>query len=322
MSEGEPRPQARLVGGLVGSMRKPTARPGLKDWNDLRYFLALAESGSQAAAAKALKTNQSTVCRRLRDLEEAFDTSLFDRHYRGMRLTPAGMQLMERARQMDAAAQAIDRHIAGFDRAMQGTVRISATDGIGSFWLAPRLVEFQREFPSIMVELVTSNAAADLGRREADIAIRLFESREAKIVTKRVGTMRFAMYSAQSYLSTFGGPTQWAELARHRMVDRSSYDRLRAWRELLDGHTGVVFRTDSATAYYHAVRDGMGIGLFPTYNRIITPELVQLSIAIEASVPIWLVSHEDTNRNARVRTVLDYLYRAFERDRRDWFADR
>jgi DNA-binding transcriptional LysR family regulator len=302
-------------------MGKSIANPGLRDWNDLRYFLALAETGSQAAAAKALKTNQSTVCRRLRDLEEQFDTSLFDRHYRGMRLTPAGMQLMERALQMDAAAQAIDRHIAGFDRMMQGTVRISATDGIASFWLAPRLVEFQREFPSIMVELLASNGAADLSRREADIAIRLFESREAKLVAKRVGTMRFAMYGAQNYLGTFGGPTSMAELARHRMVDHVSYARFPAWRTLMEGHSGVVFRTDSATAYYHAVRDGMGIGLFPTYNRMITPELAQIGIPIDAALPIWLVSHEDTNRNARVRTVLDYLYRAFERDRRDWFSD-
>jgi DNA-binding transcriptional LysR family regulator len=305
-------------------MRKPTpspARQGLRDWNDLRYFLALAETGSQAGAAKVLKTNQSTVCRRLRDIEAQFETSLFDRHYRGMRLTPAGQQLVERARQMDAAAQAIDRHIAGFDRAMQGTVRISSTDGIGSYWLVPRLAEFQREYPSITIELQTSNTAADLSRRQADIAIRLFESREARLVTRRVGTMRFAMFSSQGYLATFGTPVQWSDLARHRIVDHTSYARLRAWRELVEGYPGVVFRTDSATAYYHALRDGMGVGLFPTYNRFITPEMVQLAIPIDAALPIWLVSHEDTNRNARVRTVLDYLHRAFDRDRRDWFSE-
>jgi len=304
-------------------MPKSTAvAAGLKDWNDLRYFLALAETGSQAAAARKLQTNQSTVCRRLHDLEQQFATSLFDRHHRGMRLTPAGQQLLEQARQMDAAASAIDRRITGFDRALRGVVRVSATDGIGSFWLTPRLVEFQREYPSITVDLRSSNTAADLSRREADIAVRLFESRsESRLVTKRVGTMRFALFTSQSYLRTFGAPTTLDDLARHRMVDHASYDRFQPWREAISDHGGVVFRTDSATAYYHAVCNGMGIGLFPTYNRMITPELVQLAVPLTASLPIWLVSHEDTNRSARVRAVLDYLYRAFERDRRDWFPD-
>lgn len=301
--------------------KRTAAATGLRDWDGLRYFLALADTGSQAAAARVLKTNQSTVCRRLRDLEQQFDTSLFDRHYRGLRLTPAGHQLVEQARQMDAAAAAIDRRIAGFDRAMQGVVRISTTDGIGSYWLTPRLVEFQREYPGITVEMYSSNIPADLSRRQADIAIRLFEPKEAGLVAKRVGTMRFAIFAAQSYVNIFGAPSQWADLARHRMVDHASYARFDAWRQLIETHNGVVFRTDSATAYYHAVRDGMGIGLYPTYNRFITPELVQLAVPIDATLPIWLVSHEHTNRTARVRTVLDYLSRAFARDKRDWFPD-
>ena len=307
--------------GVGGTMPKGQSRGGLRDWNDVRFFLALAETGSQAAAARLLRTNQSTVCRRLRELEEQLDASLFDRHYRGMRLTPVGMQLIEQAREMESAVAQIDRRIAGFDHRMRGVVKISATEGVAAFWLTRHMVDFQRQYPGIVIEMLCDNEQLDLARREADIVIRLAQPKEPWLLARRVGTMRFALFASQGYLSTFGVPSHWGELGRHRLVDHTPYERFETWRALTDNHTGVVYRSNSSAACYQAVINGMGIGMFPTYNRIATPQLVQLDIPIDASRQIWLVSHEDTRDTARIRTVRDYIARCFAQDRRDWFPD-
>lgn len=299
------------------------ARGRALEWDDMRFFLAVAEFGSFTTAATALKADQTTVGRRIRDLEKSLGTQLFDRHSKGMRLTPSARAILGDVTRMDQAAASIARRLTGLDKEMEGVVRISATEGLGTYWLTPRLVAFQQAFPGLMIEIVSENEQADLLNREADIAIRLVRPQDPRLVCKKVGTLRFSLFAAEPYIRLFGMPESVEDLAKHRLVDLTVYQDSRSlgtWNKITADRSHVVFCSNTSSAFFQAVKCGYGIGLFPTYNRIITPELIQLPIDIDCFMEIWLVSHEETNRSARTQELLKEISVLFKRDRAEWFS--
>ena len=153
-------------------MQKRKANNELRDWQDIQFFLAVARTGSFSKAARSLRTNQSTVGRRIQRLENSLGAKLFDRYSHGMRLTPAGEIMFAEAADMESSAAHIERHISGLDDELTGVVKISSTEGLATYWLAPRMVAFQREHPAILIDTVCKDRVVDLGMREADIAIR------------------------------------------------------------------------------------------------------------------------------------------------------
>src|SRR5213082_1127312 len=150
------------------------------DWSsdvcssDLRFFLAVAKTGSFSAAATQLDTKQTTVGRRIQALERRLGAKLFDRHRHGMEVTPAARGVMVQAESMLANATSIERHLAGLDREMAGVVRIASTEGIAAHWLVPRLNQLRRTHPDIVVQVIAGDQVLDLATRQADLAIRFF----------------------------------------------------------------------------------------------------------------------------------------------------
>jgi DNA-binding transcriptional LysR family regulator len=299
------------------------ARNHLESWDDIQYVLAVARTGSFLAAGERLGTNASTVSRRIQRLEQRLETKLFDRYAHGMQPTPAGIALTEKAAAMEAAANDIERHLAGADRKMSGSVRIAVPDGIATYWLTPALLDFRDRNPGLCIELIHGSGPVDLLGREADVAIRLFDPKHERYVASRVGRIQFSLFASPSYLSAHGQPANMAQLAEHRIVDHSGYrpiGSLKAWHEYLTTHPGVTFRADMTSSFVAAVRAAHGIGLFPNFYRIVAPDLVPLDIRTDAHAPLWLLSHEETSRNARVRALLDFLLQRFRADRRQWFS--
>src|SRR6185437_13751619 len=141
-------------------------------WDDLRLLLAAARFGRFTLAAKNLKVAETTVGRRLRALEGRLGAKLFDRQIDGVKLTPAGRSALEDIEAMEEAAARIERALSGIDQRLSGTVRVTTTEGLASYWLTPRLGEFNARYPEIRIEIITANDVLDLGAREADIAIR------------------------------------------------------------------------------------------------------------------------------------------------------
>ena len=141
------------------------------DWNDLRYFLAVADGGSTLAAGRALRVSQTTVARRIAALEQAIGLPLFEKRQAGYALTPSGEQLLKRARSVGTAAEAFTEAAAAEKRDTSGTVRIT-TQEIFMMLLAPMLRELHERHPEIMIELDDSQEFRDLGEGEADIALR------------------------------------------------------------------------------------------------------------------------------------------------------
>src|SRR3954452_17701419 len=181
--------------------------PVTMDWNDLRYFLAVAREGSTLAAGRALRVSQTTVARRVAALEEAIGIALFEKRQAGYALTPTGEQLVERAQHVEIAATAFTEAAGAEKRDTSGTVRITTQDIFGVTLLAPMLRELHERHPEIMIELDDSQDFRDLGEGEADIALRCATGElGAGIVGRRLGEDHWTLYCSRDYAAQHGVP--------------------------------------------------------------------------------------------------------------------
>jgi DNA-binding transcriptional LysR family regulator len=296
----------------------------MQNWDDLRYFLAVARTGSFLAASESLFVNSSTVGRRIDQLEDRLTCSLFDRQRYGMTLTPDGRRLLAYAEKMESASLELEYSIKGADDSLNGSVRISVSDGLGSFWLTPNLAHFQKQYPQIALEIISQNQFVDLAKREADIAIRLKEPTEPFLKRRLVGTIKFHVFASPSYIDQYGMVKDWTALSGHKVIDYTGYHEskaLRLWQETVKNHDKIVFKTNSAMSFITALRSGMGIGLLPRFYQHTVSDLIMLDLPCDVfSMPIYVVSHEDFGQTARIKAVKTYIESLFERDKKVWFS--
>ncbi len=291
------------------------------DWAAIQDFLAVAETGSLSAAARRLRVSQPTMGRRISALEDNLGSSLFLRSVRGLALTDTGAKILGHARQMEQEALALDRIAGGSDQVLEGTVRISAPEVLGIEWLTPCLGEFRDRYPTIRLEMIADNTAANLVRREADIAIRMFRPNQSDLIAKRVGTIVYGLFASPEYLERHGTPTSILSLRHHYAVaaDEALMDLSReAWQryERAFGKRRIVYRSNSFLAQISAVRAGIGIGVIACNAGGDDPGLVRvLREHINFENELWLVAHAELKRNARIRAVYDFLSELAERHR-------
>jgi len=298
-------------------------RNHLESWDDIQYVLAVARAGSFVIAAEKLGTNQTTVSRHVQRLERRLGVKLFDRYSHGMRLTPNGAGLIEKARNMELAANEIERHLGGVDQKMTGSVCIAISDGFASYWLIPAMLEFQQRHPQLSFEIIAGTGQIDLLAREADIAIRLFVPKQDRVVAVKVGRIRFSLFAHRRYIERFGKPDTLEELRTHRIVDHIGYaplTRLGHWHTFVAEHPKVVCRANTTSTFVAAGRAGYGIGLLPNFYDFAEPEFTRIDVKFDAESPLWLLAHEETSRSARIHAVFNFLVERFRQDRRKWFS--
>jgi len=282
------------------------------DWDDLRYFLAVARRGTLARAGAELRINPTTVGRRLSTLEETAGARLFDRTPDGYHLTRAGHDLLVHAERMEAEALALERAISGADEKLSGVVRLSATEMIGTRFLAPHLARFHRDYPDIVLDLSCTTRAVNLGRREADIALRLARPTEENLVVKKLTAVALGLYASNQYLEARGVPSRPDEsLSGHDVIlfsDSRAFSVENAWLEERLGDATVVMRSDSVSSVFSAAAGGLGIALLPRVVAGAEPALrrIRTQDAPQARV-IWQAVHRDLARAPRIRVVLDFL---------------
>ncbi|PWV58714.1 LysR family transcriptional regulator [Plasticicumulans acidivorans] len=291
------------------------------DWDDYRYFLATAQTGSLSGAARELRTNQPTVGRRIAALEDVLGVRLFHRHARGMSLTEAGARMLQSVQTMDEAAMAASRAVTGEDSSLAGTVRISAPESVGGLFLAPRLGRLARRYPAIEVVLQLTSATVDLLRNEADIAVRLFRPTAADLVARRIGLIPFALYASPRYLTEAPSLAELSELAAHPQIsqgDELAHTPEAIWQAEHAPGARSAMRSASAFARAGAAAAGLGIALLPRCVGDLWPGL-QRVLPGEGPPPreAWLVVHKDLRYVARIRVVLDFLAEIFEETRAD-----
>ncbi len=295
-------------------------------WDNARIFLEVVRCGSFRSAAERLGESISLVRRRINDLEGEIGATLFTRDPHGTHLTEEGIEMVAAVERMERASLDLLRARNVAAGQVSGETRVAVTEGLGTFWLSQRLVEFQRRHPNILIDLHCGMRSVDILRLEADIAVQLSRPTSPDVKMLKIGRLHLAFFAAPSYIEAHGVPKSLADLAKHRFVlqapDESSAQEIYKvlFPEPLPRNL-VVMRNNISTANYVAIAKGVGIGLLPTYAASLTDAVVPLDFDFNYPFDIWLSLHPVSNRIPRMRHVIDWIAGSFNPKQHPWFRD-
>ena len=279
--------QTRIMGLQICIAFPYTPAPPMLDWNDLRYLLAVARHQGTAAASRALGVNQSTVQRRLVELERSLGQALVQRHPTGYRLTSFGEQLVPLAQQVERAVVALTQHSENFQRDVNGVVRSSS------------------------VEFVTSDKYLDFAKGEVDIALRSGDTDDSALVGRKVGDSLWAVYASPKYIARRGQPDSVADLERHDWVgfdDAMAQHRAATWLARVAPKARLVARNNSVLGLVYSAKAGVGLAALPTALGDAEPDLVRVLGPIPELARIWRVlTTPELRHTPRVAALFDFL---------------
>lgn len=283
------------------------------DWNDLRYFLAVARDGSTLAAGRALRVSQTTVARRIAALEEAVGLTLFEKRPAGYALTAAGDELLDHAEAVEAAALKFDSAAGASTRDVSGTVRLTAEEIFSVTLFAPLLRELHDLHPGIVIELDSGQALRDLGAGEADIALRsTVGDQAAGLVGRQICVDDWTLYCSRDYAERHGVPKSREELRDHALIGGGGGNLWRhyeAWLKQIGLEDRVAMHHATSTGLLSGVRSGFGIAVLPCIVADAETDLLRCLPPRSGHKRIlWLLTHDRVRRSPRVRTVIDFLY--------------
>lgn len=280
------------------------------DWSEYQAFLAVARTGQLARAARLEGVDATTMGRRLRRLEARLGTTLFEQTRQGQSLTEAGEALLAHVETMAQAADAIaatrDEH-----GGLAGTLRVSVSEGFGSWFLARHLPDFAHEHPNLSIDLVASNGFLSPSRREADLAVMLSRPSAGPVVARKLSDYRLRLYASADYLAANGTPQSRADLTQgHCLIgyipDLIYTPELHYLDEIEPGLNAHI-RSSSIHAQYQLVASGAGIGVLPCFIGDGENGLVPLLDDVHITRSFWLVSHKDTQNLKRIRLFKQWL---------------
>ena len=294
-------------------------------WDDLRIFLVCADSPSFRSAARTLSISSSTVTRRIERLETALGVRLANRFPEGMTLTTEGKLIADGARSMERALCDVERKRNLLEVTEQGEVTIAVTEGLGCYWLMPKLIEFQREHPYIQINLLCAMESVDVLRLEADVAVQFDQPTAQDVIVCKLGRIHVHSFAARSYLEVYGTPTSKFDLKNHRLVQQVAPqldDRALAYYfDLENFDPSVSARTNSSTAHLYAIEKGAGIGLLPTYATALGAPVVPLDIGGRYYRDILMTYHKDVKSSQHCALVINWIKEIFDARIYPWFSD-
>jgi DNA-binding transcriptional LysR family regulator len=281
------------------------------DWNRARAFLVTAEEGSLSAAARALGMTQPTLGRQVTALEQELGVVLFNRVGTGLVLTPGGLELLDQVRVMGEAANRMSLSASGQSNNVEGSICISASEVDATFRLPAIIAKLRKMAPGIDVEVVASNAPSDLGRREADIAIRSFRPTQPDLIAKKIKDISAHLYATPEYLKSIGMPTTMAGL---NQADFISFDNTGRLQKALNdlglnlSKKNFPLISENYIVHWELVKQGLGIGVMPIdigdAEPLVQPVLKEFALFV---FPMWLTAHSELKTSRRVRIVFDLL---------------
>jgi len=285
------------------------------NWDDARFFLAVARNKTLRKAARELDVDQATVGRRINSFEKSLGSRLFIRTPKNFLLSAFGEELLEEVTRMENAVQAINRKANGGDKSLSGEVRIATTDSLAEAFVLPAIKKLHELHPHIRITLLTALNFSDISYRGADLAIRGARPASEELVIKRLATIEMGLYTSQRYLDENGRPDTLAELNQHKLMMFPA-DLVPRHREAFCGvpvsNPDVVLECSSQLLLQSAARKGIGVGLLSTFLAEKDQTLIRLFPEQKDFVDIWLVLHPDLQKAARVRAVIDVLGEVFE----------
>jgi DNA-binding transcriptional LysR family regulator len=289
------------------------------DRGDLELLLAIADSGSLVKAAQALGVHHATAFRRLADLEHMARALLFERLPHGYALTRAGALLVEPARQLQRQLQEFDARVLNFDQALAGTVRVTTSDGLATAYLAPHFQAFITAYPQIVIELVVENRVSDLAEREVDVAIRPAQRLTGNMVGRKAAAMEYSLYAARDYVQRHGMlDAQHPDFSGHAVCHYDpaiEYFSTAKWLNRHARKARVAARCNHLGAMLAMARAGVGIVAIPCVLGDTDKQLVRLLDPVPAmATSLWLCTHPNIRKVARIRALLDFLFDSIARD--------
>ncbi|WP_394689895.1 LysR family transcriptional regulator [Hoeflea sp.] len=295
------------------------------DWNSIRVFLAVARLYSFRKASDELAMSVNTVRRTISRLEDILGYPLLFRESEGVRLTDEGRRVVLAARDVENSVSDMWRVASMAERDAKGPIRLAITEGLGSFWLTPRIVDHMNATGAQnRIELQCAMRSVDVLRMEADISVQLERPNRPELKTKRLGYLHLKPFASRSYLENFGRPKNVADMVNHRVVEQQT-DQLRGYE--LDKIFGpqiadrmVRMKTNFSSAHYWAVAKGAGIGLMPNYARAIGGNVEHVDLGFDFRVEIWLATHPEVTKSARHRNFIDFLTESFDERKFPWFG--
>jgi DNA-binding transcriptional LysR family regulator len=279
------------------------------NWDDLRFLLEVARTGSMSGAARVLKVNHATVIRRIRSLEEQLGSSLFDRVGHAYVITPAGAAAFEAAERMEAESVHVERQVLGQARDLTGVIRVTAPEPMSETILVPMVREFNELYPDILIDLSLSMRVYDLGMREADVAFRVTKNPPEELVGTVLTRLHMAVYAPAGANMCVAEIDKVISMSGGEPTD---YD----WKDEYAPAAKISLQTDSASTALHAIRGGLGVARLPlaigdpdeTVERV-------LDIPVQPGHDLWMLTHVDVRTNARLRAFRDFV-QVFYEDRK------
>jgi DNA-binding transcriptional LysR family regulator len=295
------------------------------DWDKLRIFHAVASAGSFTHAGQTLGLSQSAVSRQISALEEEISTPLFQRHARGLTMTDEGELLFSAVTDVLGRLAAAEEALKNVHDAPRGALKITASHGIGAYWLLPRLGQFLAQYPEVEVHLVMDDKELDLAQREADLAIRMRAPVQADLIQRKLFTVHYHMYAAKSYLKDHPAPNSLEEIAEHSIIfyGETAVPEIRDINWLLEsfkknakpGSNGKIIRINNITGILQATEAGLGIGVVPDFVAAEHPKLERVLPEVNApGFDVHLVYADALRQSKRVAAFRDFAVKSSK----DW----
>ncbi|MFC7397055.1 LysR family transcriptional regulator [Chelatococcus sp. GCM10030263] len=289
-------------------------------WDDFRLIKAVADARGLPAAAAQIGVNHSTVFRRLGQIEQALGVKLFERHRTGYSMTPAGEEIVAVAERVDDEITAITRKLAGREIVPAGELRVTTNDSLLVNLLTPLFARFRDHYPKVRLDIVLTNQALNLSRRDADVAIRATDKPPETLVGRRIAEVAWALYGRAS---DFPEPVESEDGAQ--FFDRpwvSLGDNMASFKAVrfVQEHVApenIVYKVNTVLGLAEAVEAGLGVGHLPCFIGDARPGLVRLAPPHrDFAAELWLLTHPDLRHNARVRAFMDFLAAEMAKQRR------
>jgi DNA-binding transcriptional LysR family regulator len=281
------------------------------EWNDLKYFLAVARHHSTIAAGKALGLSQSTVHRRLSELERCTGRQLVTRHTTGYRLTEFGEELLPYAERIETAVTDFERRVTDTERDLTGLIRVTCPEPIVYRMTQSKLIDrFHARHPRLQVEFVSSDRYLDLSKGEADVAFRSGDT-DDELVGRKIADSIWAVYASRGYIERHGQPERVEDLSRHLLVgfdETLSKHRAATWLREAAPDARMAARNNSVLGLVYAVKSGVGLGPLPTALGDAESDLVRVLGPIPELSRSWrLLTHPDLRRTSRISAFFDFI---------------
>lgn len=285
------------------------------NWDDLRFVLALSKAGSLVRAAKGLGVDHTTVGRRIEAAERALGVRLFTRTTTGYVPTADADRLLAPMTRVEEAVLAVERGAQANRASLEGPVRVTSPETFGAAYLAPRLATFGLVNRGLTIELVPGGEVLDLGRRQAEVAVRFFRSRDQQLVVRRVAEAAYGLYASAEYLARRPVKSP-RDLCEHAILTSTPGPNVveAQWVKRLTGGAQPAFVSTLSLALLSAARASAGIAVLPRYLGDAEPALRHLPMPDPPSEGVWLTVHKDLKHTPRVRALLDFLAATLKAD--------